>query len=472
MVKRLILCVLGLTLCSPWAVGIEKGIDPGRLYPDFTLPRVDTDRAVSLEDYRGRRVLLIHFASWSEDCRRSVPAWYEAAKASRKKGQLEVIGVVQEQHADRARLFAQWKKLDFPILYDPVNSLPVEAVPTVVAIDEYGVVQPSPDKPGKLKAAFLAKEFKKPDDLPKSDPGPAATDYDALLKAANDKPTLGTVLRAGDSLLLWGGRDGLNKAMKAYQRVTMLKPETGQGLFRMGVATLMRYESPDRQFGDLQRALQYWAAAVRYNPNQAVWHSRLQQYGAKTDKPHSFYAWVATAREEIAARGETPVSLGVEPGGAELADPASVFTPDETAAVNPDPEKKIHADQLGFIVADPAVVPFPVKPGDIAAVNVLFRPRRGFASQWANEAEPLKVWIDPPDGWQVDKKVFTVPSGSPAVGDEVRPVYFDVKLPPGIEPGDYVIRGTALYYASEARSAESLYFRKDLKIPVKVQAKE
>ena len=33
-------------------------------HPDFVLPRIDNREAVSLAQYRGKKVLLIHFASW------------------------------------------------------------------------------------------------------------------------------------------------------------------------------------------------------------------------------------------------------------------------------------------------------------------------------------------------------------------------------------------------------------------------
>ena len=36
----------------------------GTLLPDFTLPRIDNGEPVSLSDYRGRKVLLVMFASW------------------------------------------------------------------------------------------------------------------------------------------------------------------------------------------------------------------------------------------------------------------------------------------------------------------------------------------------------------------------------------------------------------------------
>jgi peroxiredoxin len=36
----------------------------GERHPDFTLPDIETGRAKSLSDFRGKKVLLVQFASW------------------------------------------------------------------------------------------------------------------------------------------------------------------------------------------------------------------------------------------------------------------------------------------------------------------------------------------------------------------------------------------------------------------------
>ena len=36
----------------------------GQRHPDFTLPEIGGRKPVSLSDYRGKKVLLIQFASW------------------------------------------------------------------------------------------------------------------------------------------------------------------------------------------------------------------------------------------------------------------------------------------------------------------------------------------------------------------------------------------------------------------------
>lgn len=33
-------------------------------HPDFKLPNVEDGKPISLSDYRGKKVLLVHFASW------------------------------------------------------------------------------------------------------------------------------------------------------------------------------------------------------------------------------------------------------------------------------------------------------------------------------------------------------------------------------------------------------------------------
>ncbi|MCH8851876.1 MAG: hypothetical protein IID41_04415, partial [Planctomycetes bacterium] len=55
-----------------------------------------------------------------------------------KSGDLVVLGVVQEQHPDRAKLYKQWRQIDWPILVDSLNLLDLAVVPVPVAIDESG----------------------------------------------------------------------------------------------------------------------------------------------------------------------------------------------------------------------------------------------------------------------------------------------------------------------------------------------
>jgi len=53
-------------LASGFLSSLAAGYSPrvGELHPDFTLPNIKDNKPVSLSQYRGRKVLLIHFASW------------------------------------------------------------------------------------------------------------------------------------------------------------------------------------------------------------------------------------------------------------------------------------------------------------------------------------------------------------------------------------------------------------------------
>jgi hypothetical protein len=51
------------------AAAIPVSADPyaprvGRRQPDFTLPDIATGKPVSLSDFSGKKLLLIHFSSW------------------------------------------------------------------------------------------------------------------------------------------------------------------------------------------------------------------------------------------------------------------------------------------------------------------------------------------------------------------------------------------------------------------------
>ena len=64
---RAILWSAAFSMLAPSAVRAGDtptvGTEVGQIYPDFRLPRLDGTFG-RLSDYRGKKVLLIHFASW------------------------------------------------------------------------------------------------------------------------------------------------------------------------------------------------------------------------------------------------------------------------------------------------------------------------------------------------------------------------------------------------------------------------
>ena len=53
-----------LALCAAPAPAQEIGFGEGQFLPDFELPTIDGERTIRLSELRGKRVLLIQFASW------------------------------------------------------------------------------------------------------------------------------------------------------------------------------------------------------------------------------------------------------------------------------------------------------------------------------------------------------------------------------------------------------------------------
>jgi len=61
--SRLIFTVSLLLLAAPLMAQTYRP-QVGREHQDFLLPRIDNREPVTLSQFRGKKVLLIHFASW------------------------------------------------------------------------------------------------------------------------------------------------------------------------------------------------------------------------------------------------------------------------------------------------------------------------------------------------------------------------------------------------------------------------
>ncbi len=83
--------------------------------------------------------------------------WNEKTKTLVADGKLVVIGVVQEQHAERAKLYKQWKQYEFPIAQDSVTGLGLAVVPVPILLDEQGYVQSSRPKLSNIEALVATK---------------------------------------------------------------------------------------------------------------------------------------------------------------------------------------------------------------------------------------------------------------------------------------------------------------------------
>ena len=355
-----------------------------------------------------------------------------------------MVGIIQEQHPDRAALFMQWKGMDWPILVDSLNLLEVRVVPLTYLIDEHGVIR-----------------YQKPsdEDLERF----LSTDYQAPPQRQQRE------LYAEDFVeqrFLWGDAEDLDSAIAALADGVKQHPEDGWSRFRLGVALRKRYDSPSRRDDDFQRAVEAWTEALALDPNQYIWRRRIQQYGPRLDKPYPFYDWVPEARVAIETRGEMPLPLIVEPGGAEFAAPSDDFESNTPSVAEPDPDGKVYRDQPPLIEMETVVVPSKLDPGDAARVHVVFRPDQARKAHWNNEVDDLVFWIRPPDGWRVDQQQHRVAVPRQAVSQETRYLEFELRSPDDFR-GSASVDAYALYYVCEDVDGTCLYRRRDVTIELR-----
>ena len=402
-----------------------------------------------------------------------MPGWHEATKQLQEQGKLQMVGIIQEQHPDRCRLFMQWKQMDWPILVDSLNLLEVTAVPITLAIDEHGIIRHKGlrlQDAETIEEVFLNRSFDAPpgDEQLQTSAKPASPDIDAL-KAAAEGGAEQDLRRYANQLTVWGEPEQMGEAINAYQDTIAAGPGHDPDHFRLGVALRKRYDSDYREATDFQRAVQHWKTALDLDPNQYIWRRRIQQYGPRLDKPYPFYDWVPEARAAVTERGETPVELAVEPRGAEFAKPLEHFETSESPAEEPDPGGRIHRDEGQFVHAEATVVPPVVAPGETVRVHVTMRPNLETKSHWNNEAEELAYWVDPPDGWEADRQHLTYPIPAEVVSLEPRGIEFELRCPDDASPGTVVAPTYALYYVCEDVSGTCLYRRQDVMVTVQVQ---
>jgi len=394
-----------------------------------------------------------------------VPGWHERTKELQQQGKVLMVGITQEQHSERCRLFMQWKKMEWPVLVDSLDLLDVSVVPITLLIDEHGIIRAKAPKSSDLEE-FLALSYEMPEDVVEPGATPLLGSLRTRARRAGSGPAW---LAYGDALFLWGGDARLDEMVAAYEEALRLSLDPGRAHFRLGTVLRRRFESIHRRPGDFRAAVEQWQAALDLDPNQYIWRRRIQQYGPRLDKPYSFYDWVSQARDEISARGEMPLPLGTEPRGAELAYPARTFVVDETAKADPDPDARINLDQRGLIGIETIVVPTTEAGGSSSRVHVLLTPNESLNAHWNNESDETEVWLSPPPGWRVNALGRTAPNGPGAVSTEPRRVEFEILPPEDASPGIHVLSGYALYYVCEDADGQCLYLRRDIEIPITVR---
>ncbi len=394
--------------------------------------------------------------------------WQEVLKPHVESGRVVAVGVVQEQHPERAGLYRQWRKLDWPIYVDAPNVLGLAVVPVVVALDESGIVRHRRIRPSNVVSEFLERSYP-----PMAGPGSLnraeKPDVGLLLEQADRSPSVESWRSVGDYHFFNGGPRGIARAVTAYEKAVELDAMNGPTRFRLGVALRRRYESEMRRPGDAQAAVEQWGKALAINPNQYIWRRRIQQYGPRLDKPYDFYTWIEEARKDILARGEQPVRLPTEPTGSEVATHLRRPSPDAPPVrSDPDPQGRINRDLKGLMQIESVVTPARVQPGQRVRVQVACRLNEQTRPLWNNEAKDLVLSVRLADGMSFAEGDFSYPNPNRPETRELRVLELEIAIEGNVKPGRLRLPAYALYYVCEKAGGVCRYLRRDFTIVLHV----
>jgi hypothetical protein len=384
-----------------------------------------------------------------------VPGWYEQLSPHLISGKLRAVGIIQEQHGDRTRLFNQWKRLDkMTLLIDSLNRLDVSGVPIVLFVDRHGIIRNRNPRPSELDD-FISTKFDNDEDA-----------------RAIELPTI-----SGDPFAIAGRWDD---AIAKYSTHLRENPSDDRAMFRLGVCYRSRFDGSAKvDPRDFAHSIDYWQAALVVNPNQYIWRRRIQQYGPILSKPYPFYDWVDQAFSEIRQRGEAPVVLRTAPKGAELVGPSSLVSSGlkvaNTTNQEPDPSGAVSRDS-GLVVTINSAVVQSTEKKQSARVHLLMQPNADSDFHWNNEADPVRVWVATNDTLTVHQSLVEFPQDAEATSNEIRTAEFEVSWDDSVSPpegeGSKILSGYAVYHICNKTTGVCVFWRQDIQIDVLANTKK
>ena len=119
---------------------------PGTLVPDFTLNDIE-GKAVSISDFRGRKVVLLFWASWCPDCRAEVPQ-IKAMQATADPAKVAFVSVSFDRTFDAFKTYVGENYLGGVQLFDPAGkkestisvAYHIKWIPSLYLLDNDGKV--------------------------------------------------------------------------------------------------------------------------------------------------------------------------------------------------------------------------------------------------------------------------------------------------------------------------------------------
>lgn len=140
-------CLLGVIPAmaqQPQMIQIEEEVGmEGKPAPSVPLDKLGGGK-FSLEELKGKVVVLNFFASWCGPCRREMPELDKVYEDFKDKG-VVVVGINVDRNVEDAKNFLRTQPVKFPIALDPnsilLGQFNVPSMPTSYVVDRKGIVR-------------------------------------------------------------------------------------------------------------------------------------------------------------------------------------------------------------------------------------------------------------------------------------------------------------------------------------------
>lgn len=141
----------------------------------------------------------------------------------------------------------------------------------------------------------------------------------------------------------------------------------------------------------------------------------------------------------------------------------------EATPREPDADSRVLRDRGHFIRIETRVEPPAVEPGQAARVRLVFRPHPDTEAAWNNEMEEVRIWLQPGEGWELDRQEIALPNPEAPWSAEPREAAFEARPTPRARHTSAGLPGYALYYVGEKPDGACLYRRQDFTVHIDVR---
>jgi len=163
-----LLLILSVASCET-SEDNSTGAQNGDAAKNFTLKSVEGENEISLEDYRGKPVVLNFWASWCGPCKEELPLFESTWQEYKDKG-VVFLGVDVMDDKGNAAEFIETEGISYTNLHDPSGEVSskygVVALPATFFIDKQGNIAyknygPLVGEDGKKKFSMYLEEIAK-----------------------------------------------------------------------------------------------------------------------------------------------------------------------------------------------------------------------------------------------------------------------------------------------------------------------